>query len=230
MRRFVGAFAPGEGAFRASRPASQAVAVLGGGPYSYFRYEMHRAAQAAEAVFGDAAAAFARETGRAYEAIESYRADDAEVALFMIGSLSTSAKDAVDRLRASGVRAGLVRPRLLRPFPRDALRRALCGRRAVAVLDQDLSLGMGGVLHSELAAALYGVAGAPRLASYVGGLGGRNVGVDELCAIAREALESAGRDAPPEPRLLYTETELRELRKLQAIALGERHELGKSDV
>jgi len=226
-RRFLGPFEPGAVRFRASRPASQAVAVLGGGPYSYFRYEMHRALEAAERAFADAAAAFAAETGRRYDAVESYRADDAEVALFLIGSLSTSAKDAVDRLRAGGVRAGLVRPRLLRPFPRQALRRALAGRTAVAVLDQDLSLGMGGVLHAELAATLYGVEGAPRLASFIGGLGGRNVGVDELCAIAREALEAAARGEAPEPRLLFTEAELREARKLQAIALGERHELEK---
>ena len=227
-RRFVGEFAPGAVSFRASRPTSQAVAVLGGGPYSYFRYEMHRALQGAAEVFAEASAAFAGVTGRAYDAVETYRADDAEVALFLIGSLSTTAKDAVDRLRASGVRAGLVRPRLLRPFPRESLRRALAGKSAVAVLDQDLSLGMGGVLHSELAGALCGVPGAPLLASFIGGLGGRNVGVGELVAIAEEAREAARRGTAPEPRLLYTESELREVRKLQAIALGERHELETS--
>jgi pyruvate ferredoxin oxidoreductase alpha subunit len=224
-RRFVGEFAPGGVAFRASRPASQAVAVLGGGPYSYFRYEMHRAAQAAAAVFAEAAAELGARTGRTYDPVECYRADDAEVALFLIGSLSTTAKDAVDRLRASGLRAGLVRPRLLRPFPVEPLRRALKGVTAVAVLDQDLSLGLGGVLHGELAGALCGVTPAPLLSSFVGGLGGRNVGVDELAAITVEALDATRRGAPPEPRLLYTETELREQRKLQAIALGERHEL-----
>jgi pyruvate ferredoxin oxidoreductase alpha subunit len=227
-RRFVGEFSPGGVTFRASRPASQAVAVLGGGPYSYFRYEMHRAAQAAAAVFAEASAELGSLTGRTYDAVECYRAEDAEVVLYLIGSLSTTAKDAVDRLRAEGVRAGLVRPRLLRPFPVESLRRALRGVTAVAVLDQDLSLGMGGVLHAELAGALYGTIPAPALSSFVGGLGGRNVGADELAAIAREALDAAKRSSPPEPRLLYTETELRELRKLQAIALGERHELATS--
>jgi len=113
----------------------------------------------------------------------------------------------------------------LRPLPTDALRRALRGVAAVAVLDQDLSPGMGGVLHAELAGALHGAADRPLLASFIGGLGGRNVGTDELVAIAEEARDAAARGAAPEPRLLYTEAELREVRKLQAIALGERHEL-----
>jgi len=226
-RRFVGPFEPGAVSFRASRPVSQAVAVLGGGPYSYFRYEMHRAAEHAAVVFAEVAAAFAAETGRAYDAVECYRCDDAEVVFFLIGSLSTTAKDAVDRLREARARVGLVRPRLLRPFPAEALRRALAGKSAVAVVDQDLSIGMGGVLHSELAAALYGLAGAPLLASFVGGLGGRHVGVDELCAIADEALAASRAGRSPAPRLLYTETELREVRKLQAIAHGERHEVAQ---
>jgi pyruvate ferredoxin oxidoreductase alpha subunit len=224
-RRFVGPFEPGAVAFRASRPVSQAVAVLGGGPYSYFRYEMHRAAEHAGVAFAEAAAAFEAATGRAYDTIECYRCDDAELAFFLIGSLSTTAKDAVDRLRQAGARVGLVRPRLLRPFPAEALRRALAGRRAVAVVDQDLSIGMGGVLFSELASALYGVPSAPLLASFVGGLGGRHIGVDELCAIADETLAASRAGRPPAPRLLYTEAELREVRKLQAIALGERHEV-----
>ncbi len=222
-RRFVGPFEPGASAFRASRPVSQAVAVLGGGPYSYFRYEMHRAAEHAGTVFAEAARELEAATGRRYDAVECYRSDDAEVVFFLIGSLSTTAKDAVDRLRESGMRAGLVRPRLLRPFPRDALGTALQGRRAVSVVDQDLSIGSGGVLHAELAGALHGQGGAPLLASFIGGLGGRRVGVDELCAIAGEALQAAQSGRPPAPRLLYTEAELREVRKLQAIAHEERH-------
>jgi pyruvate ferredoxin oxidoreductase alpha subunit len=223
--RFVGPFDPGPLGFRASRPISQAVAVLGSGPYSYFRYEMHRAAEGALSVWDELCAEFESAFGHRYDALERYRAEDAEVVFFLIGSLSTQAKDAVDRLREAGVRAGMVRPRLLRPWPAEALRRALAGVRAVAVLDQDLSMGFGGVLHGELAAALHGTAHAPLLVSFVGGLGGRDVGQDELCAMADEARRAADRGRAPAPRLLYTETELRELRKLQGIALAERQEL-----
>jgi pyruvate ferredoxin oxidoreductase alpha subunit len=136
----------------------------------------------------------------------------------------------VDALRAEGRRVGLVRPRLLRPFPAEALRRALAGKRAVAVLDQDLSLGMGGVLHAELAGALHGAAAAPPvLASFIGGLGGRDVGAAELAAIFTATAAAADAGCAPPPRLLYTEAELREVRKLQGVALGERFELARSE-
>jgi pyruvate ferredoxin oxidoreductase alpha subunit len=150
--------------------------------------------------------------------------------LCLIGALATQAEGVVDQLRAEGRRVGLVRPRLLRPFPAEALRRALAGKRAVAVLDQDLSLGMGGVLHAELAGALYGAAGAPPvLASFIGGLGGRDVVGAELAAIFAAAARAADTGHTPAPRLLYTAAELREVRKLQAVALGERHELARGE-
>jgi len=212
--------------FRASKPISQAVAVLGGSPYSYFRYESHLAAQQALPAWDEIADEFARRFGRRYEAVERYRSEDAEIVFFMIGAFATKAMDAVDRLREAGIRAGLVRPRLLRPYPRDALRSALCGRKAVAVIDQNLSMGMGGVLFAELAGALYGEPQAPLLASYVGGLGGRDLPQEEFFEIARELREALARETPPAPRLLYTADELRQMRKLQAVASAERDEIG----
>jgi len=140
----------------------------------------------------------------------------------MIGSFATKAKDAVDRLRERSVKVGLVRPRLLRPFPAAMLRSLLRGKRAVAVVDQNLSMGMGGVLHTELASALYGVPGAPVLASFIGGLGGRDIAPEEFYEMAKLARAAADSGTVPEPRLLYTAGELREVRKLQAIAQVER--------
>jgi pyruvate ferredoxin oxidoreductase alpha subunit len=224
MRRFLPGFDPGSIRFRASEPISQAVAVLGGGPYSYFRYQMHRASEAALAAWDEVAADFERVFGRRHDAVETYRSEDAELAFVVLGALATRARDAVDRLRAGGWRVGLVRPRLVRPWPAEALRRALSGVRGVAVVDQNLSIGQGGVLHAELAAALYGRPQAPRLLSFVGGLGGREVTPDEFFAMAAETREAVETGCVPEPRLLYTEEELRELRKLQTIALAERHE------
>ena len=223
--RFLPDFDPGSLGFRASKPISQAVAVLGGGPYSYFRYEMHRAAEQALAVFDEVAADFSRTFGRAYQAVEAYRADDAEIVFLMIGSFATKAREAVDRLREAGEAVGLVRPRLLRPYPADALRRALAGRRGVAVIDQNLSIGKGGVLHAELASALYGRPDAPPvLASFIGGLGGRDIGAEEFYAMAEAVRRAADAGRTPEPRLLYTADELREVRKLQGIARAERQE------
>lgn len=213
-------------AFRAGAPLSQAVAVLGGGPYSYFRYQVQLAAQNALAVYDEIAADFAERFGRSHPAVEAYQCEDAEVVLVMMGSFATKARAAVDRLRDAGRPVGLLRPRLLRPFPAEACRRHLLGKRALAVIDQNLSPGQGGVLATELAAALYGRPGAPLLASFIGGLGGRDIPPEELFEIARVTEAAAERGVAPPPRLLYTETELRELRKLQTIAAVERDRRG----
>jgi len=226
VQRFLPPFDARTIAFRASQPISQAVAVLGGGPYSYFRYEAHLAALQAVPAYDEIADAFAREFGRRWPAVETYRANDAEIVFFMIGSFATKAKDAVDRLRDRGDRVGLVRPRLLRPYPAAALRSALLGKRAVAVIDQNLAMGLGGVLHAELAHALYGQPGAPVLASFVGGLGGRDITPEEFCEMAAIARRAGMSGVAPPPRLLYTESELREVRKLQAVANAERHGIG----
>jgi pyruvate ferredoxin oxidoreductase alpha subunit len=227
VERFLPAFDPGRIRFRASEPISQAVAVLGGGPYSYFRYESHLAALNALAVHDEVARDFAREFSRSYDAVEAYRSDDAEFVFVMIGSFATKAKLAVDRLRESGVAAGLLRPRLLRPYPAEALRRHLSGKRAVAVIDQNLSMGKGGVLYTELLSALHGSPDAPQtVASFIGGLGGRDVGLEELFEIAALVRRAADEGRTPEPRLLYSARELRQVRKLQSIAVAERHETG----
>ena len=73
----------------------------------------------------------------------------------MLGSFATKAREAVDRLRDAGQPVGLLRPRLLRPFPQDTLRRLLAGKHGVAVIDQNISMGKGGVLHTELLSASY---------------------------------------------------------------------------
>jgi pyruvate ferredoxin oxidoreductase alpha subunit len=121
---------------------------------------------------------------------------------------------------------GLVRPRLLRPFPESELRRVLAGKKGVAVIDQNLSMGKGGVLFAELASALYGLKDAPVLVSFIGGLGGRDISPEEFYEMAAVTRQAAAAGVAPPPRLLYTEDELREVRKLQAIAQVERQRLG----
>lgn len=222
VSRFMPDVDPGDYAFRADHPVSEAVAVLGGGPYSYFRYETHLAALAGATVFDEAAQDFQEIFGRAYAPVHRYRSDDADVVFVQMGSFATKAQDAVDRLRAAGVKAGLVRPFLIRPWPGDALRAALKGKKAVVVVDQNISMGMGGVLHSEVAGVLYGHADMPPvLMSAIGGLGGRDIVYAEYAELAHEALGAVASGQTPPPRLLYTATELREMRKLQAIAAVE---------
>jgi pyruvate ferredoxin oxidoreductase alpha subunit len=228
VRDFVGVFEPGNIKFRASAPVSQAVAVLGGTPYSYFRYEMHLAALNGLTVYNELAGEFAKTFGRRHDAVEAYRTDDAEIVFVMLGSYATKAKEAVDRLRDAGQKIGLVRPRLLRPFPEARLREILSGKTGAAVIDQNISLGKGGVLFAELASALYGQKEAPLLTSFIGGLGGRDLAPEEFYEMAALTRQAAQTGQTPPPRLLYTEEELREVRKLQAVAQMERGRLRES--
>ena len=219
VARFLPLFEPGSLRFKAGEPVSQGVPVLGGSAYSYFRYQMHLAALNSLAVFEEIAAEFAALFKRDYRAVEAYRTEDAELVFVMMGSFATKAKDAVDRLREEGWSIGLLRPLLFRPFPAALVRLHLTGKKGLAVIDQNLSMGSGGILAMELARTLYGVPGAPPiLASFIGGLGGREISAAEFYEIAERTRQAVAAGKAPEPRLLYTDEELREVRKLQAVA------------
>jgi pyruvate ferredoxin oxidoreductase alpha subunit len=92
VAQFLPSFDPFNQGFQAVAPFNEAVAVLGGSSYSYFRYQTHLAAMNAEAVMSECAVLFAETFGRQYSAIESYRCDDAEVVFVMMGSFATKAK------------------------------------------------------------------------------------------------------------------------------------------
>ena len=223
VRAFLPGFDPGDTQFRAGKPVSQATAVLGGSSYSYFRYETHLAALNALEVYQDIKNEFSEKFGRVYEAVEGYRMEGAETAFIMMGSFATKAKDAVDRLRENGIAVGLVRPRLLRPFPESKFREILSDVKGAAVIDQNISMGKGGVLFAEVASALIGMGkDAPMLLSFIGGLGGRDIAFEEFAEMVEATRNSVADGTAPPPRLLYTRSELREMRKLQAIAHVER--------
>ncbi|MBW2510187.1 MAG: pyruvate synthase, partial [Deltaproteobacteria bacterium] len=225
VSEFLPPYDPQNVRFRASAPTSQGVAVLGGSPYSYFRYETHLAALRGVEVYDEVASEFEAAFGRRHDAVEAYRCADADIVFVMMGSFSTKAKAAVDELRRAEQKVGLARIRLLRPFPVEALRRTVAGAGGIAVIDQNLSMGRGGILHSEIASALYGEPDAPRmLLSFIGGLGGRDISPEELFEIAAETRKALDSGRAPPTRLLYTAGELREIRKLQAIAEVERRE------
>ena len=114
--------------------------------------------------------------GRSYSPVESYRSEDAEVLLLTMGSFSETAAMAVDKMRAEGKNIGQVRLRLWRPFPFDELRQAVEKARVLIVLDRALSFGgPGGPVCSEVKSALYNQEKRPRIVSFVGGLGGRDI-------------------------------------------------------
>ena len=221
VRKFLPPFRPAHLGFRASAPHSLGVAVIGGTPYAYFRHQMHLASINALEVHREAAASFEQLFGRRYDVVEGYRLDDAEDVLVMTNACSSTGKAAVDVARAEGKRVGLLRLRMIRPWPADAIRDALRGRRAVAVLDQNLAPGQGGILFQEMAASLYHEVERPRaLCSFIGGLGGQNLSVGAFHAIFEQTAKAGVSGKGIGPVLLYTQAEHREMTQLQMVAAG----------
>jgi pyruvate ferredoxin oxidoreductase alpha subunit len=219
VREFLPAFAPHHPVFRASQPMAHGVAVLDGATYSYFRYQLHLAVENARAAHREAADDFERLFGRRYGPMETYQMDDADVALVMAGSYATKGKAAVQRWRAAGRRVGLVRLRMIRPWPAKELFDVLVGRRSVGVIDQNLSPGSGGILFQEVAALFAGTrSGAPIMRSFIGGLGGKDISDAEFDHILHELEQPVAGDAPVSPELLMTSDERRQVEGRLAIA------------
>jgi len=222
VKQFLPPFRPAHLGFKASAPHALGTAVSGGATYSYFRHQLHLASINALGVHDVAAIEFERLFGRRYNVVEGYRLEDAEDVLVMTNAYASKGKAAVDKAREEGRKVGLLRLRMIRPWPADAVRHALIGKRAVAVLDQNLSPGQGGILFQEIAACLYHEPLRPRaLCSFIGGLGGKNISEGEFLAIFEQTAEAGIRGNGIGPVLLYTEAEHREMEQLQFLA----HEL-----
>jgi len=114
-------------------------------------------------------------SGRSYDMVEKYRMDDAEVALIGLGSTMGTIRFVVDQLREDGVKAGMLKLRLYRPFPEEALIEALGDTRVLGVLDKAVSFGApGGPLYQDVRSLFYDREDKPLVANYIYGLGGRD--------------------------------------------------------
>jgi pyruvate ferredoxin oxidoreductase alpha subunit len=156
--------------------------------YLEFRYETDKALKDAKSVIQAAGAEFKQMFGRDYSAmVEGYRMDDAETVIVAMGSICGTIKDTIDDLRTEGVRVGLLKIRVFRPFPSNEVAQALKGAKRVAVLDKNISLGAKGAVALEIKDALYG-SGIP-VYDYIVGLGGRDVRKKDI----REVVALAGK-------------------------------------
>ena len=170
------------------------------GPLDFYDYYYEHKRQQVEAmenaqgVILDVAEEFNKKFNRNYGLFEPYRLEDAEVAVIAANSTAGTVKVVVDQLRDEGLKVGLLKPRLFRPFPAKELADALRHLKAVAVMDRSISFGAmdnAGPLFLELVAALalHGVQ-AP-VADYVYGLGGRDILPSEIERVYRDALKMA---------------------------------------
>lgn len=134
-------------------------------------------------VYAELAAELERETGRNYRPVENYRADDADYLIVVMSSAAGVVKDVVDELREEGVKAGALRVRFFRPFPRGELASLAKGKRGVAVLDRSASIGGTAPLSSEVKSALYALDKRVPVQEYIFGLGGRDLYAKDARAV-----------------------------------------------
>ena len=189
VKKFVGEYRPEHALIGRDHP-------LAVGPYDSCPYCMEHKVQQAEAmknakkVILDVAADFERTFGRKYGFFEEYRMEDAEVALVLIGSTAGTAKACIEKLRAQGVKAGLVKIRVFRPFPMEELAQALKNVKAVAVMDKSEGYsGCGGPLFAETRSACYDLDNPPKMIDVVYGLAGRDCAVEDIEKVYRHLLK-----------------------------------------
>ncbi len=135
---------------------------------------------------------FGKTFGREYGFFEKYRMEDAEICIVVMSSAAGTCKDAIDELREKGVRIGLLKPRVFRPFPNQLIAESLKDMKAVAVLDRCTSPGaFGAPLFSEIRSALYDYEKRPKIVNYVYGLGGRDIQVEHFKYVSSKLEEIA---------------------------------------
>ena len=179
VKKFVGEYHPDNYLLNEDAP-------LAVGPYGVSAYYMEaRVAQAeamknAKRVILEVADDFEKTFGRHYGFFEEYRMEDAEVAMVLMGSSAGTARESVDEMREKGIKCGLIKVRVFRPFPADELAAALQNCKVVAILDKSEGFSAhGGPLFADTASSCINLEKRPKFVNIVYGLGGRDFTVDE---------------------------------------------------
>ena len=186
VKAFVGEYEPDN--FLLNKECTMSV-----GPYAVSNYYMEshkaqlQAMENAKQVILDVGKEFGELSGRSYGFFEEYKLDDADYAMIIMGSAAGTTKDAVDELREQGIKAGLLKLHVFRPFPAKQIVEAISKCKAVAIMDRAETFSTnGGPLASEVCAALYRAESKVKSVSYIYGLGGRDYTVDSAKDVYEE--------------------------------------------
>jgi pyruvate ferredoxin oxidoreductase alpha subunit len=174
VSNFVGEYQPLYPLLDIKKPISYGPLILTDYYMEYKKAQEDAASKVANVVL-DVAREFEKISGRTYGLFETYRLDDAEIGLVILNSAAGTSKDTVDEFRDKGIKAGLFKPRLFRPFPYEQVGKALKHLKAICVLDRaDAFGGSYGPLFLEIATSLYPYKEKPILINKIYGLGGRD--------------------------------------------------------
>ena len=189
VKKFVGQYKPEHYLLNDKEP----IAI---GPLDLQAYLFEHKAQQAEAmknakkVIKEVAKEFEKWTGRKYEFFEKYKLDDAEIAIVCMNSTAGTTKAVVDELREKGVKAGLLKLRMFRPFPAEEIAEALQGLKAVAILDKADSLNAaGGALFEDVTSAMYVNKKQVPMVNYIYGIGGRDTTTMQIESVYNDLQE-----------------------------------------
>ncbi len=156
------------------------------GPLDLFDYFFEHKYQQAEAmenskkIIKQVDKEFYKLTKRKYDFVENYKTSDAEHIIVALSSTCGTIKIVVDKLRKEGKKVGLLKIRVMRPFPNEEIIKSLTRAKSVAVLDRSMSFGNFSPVFTEVKSALYGLNKKPSLYNYVYGIGGRNIGISDV--------------------------------------------------
>lgn len=147
-------------------------------PDNYFelRYKIQRTMQEAKSVIKQVDKEFEEQFGRSYGLVEGYHLNNSDLVLVTSGTVTSTARHVVNKMRARGHKVGLLKIKTFRPFPAREVRDYLGNAKKIAVVDRNISFGQGGIFFQEVKSCLYGDGGSkPSIFGFVAGLGGRDV-------------------------------------------------------
>jgi len=189
--KFVGVYNPVEEMLDFSRPVTYGAQTEEDWHYEH-KARQHKALMDARPVIESVFAEYAKVSGREYKRVESYMTEDADVIIVALGTTVESARVAAKQLRdEEGIKAGVVAPRVIRPFPFDAIRDALQNCKAIGAMDRSSPGGALGMLFNEVSAAMYTTSARPVMSNYIYGLGGRDLSINAIKDIYRELQANA---------------------------------------
>ncbi len=203
VKAFVGDYEPVNALLDFDNPVSHGNFAGLGGPYFEFKKSQRNAIDRSMAVVKSVGEEWSKISGRPFDVIEGWGMEDAEYVIVVIGSTAGNARHVAREMRAEGIKAGVLKVRVFRPFPFAEIADAIKGAKAVAVLDRSESFGAeGGPLFLEVRSALYDYDVRPAMVNYIYGLGGSDVRLELIRTVYSDLIDIA--DGVTQPgRLVY---------------------------
>ena len=159
--------------------------------YMEFRYMIQEAMENAKQLIPKVDKEYGKQFGREYGGmIEKYKCDGADLVMLTMGTMGSEARLTVDKLRNEGYKVGSARVRVYRPYPVEEILKLAKNVQMISTIDRHISFGMEGFLGSETKAALFNQKDRPMIASFIAGLGGRDVTADSIERMAQKSLKS----------------------------------------